>query len=154
MRPPRVRTLIVCALTVGLALVSVAGCSKSSKSSQSSAKPTSSASVKASSTGSALTQNTLPPASAIVNDVAKRKAVAITKCAAADGGWSASGTAKNAGTSDATYAITVFFTDAHATVQDFATTSVTVKAGQTQDWSAAKKFTAASPTECVLRGVG
>jgi hypothetical protein len=89
-----------------------------------------------------------------VNDVNKRTAVAVTKCVAVDGGWAASGTAKNPGPSDTTYAITVFFTDAHATVQDFATTSVTVPAGETQDWSAAKKFTAANPTNCVLRGVG
>ena len=78
----------------------------------------------------------------------------ITKCAAVDGGWSASGTAKNPGTADATYAITIFFTDAHATVQDFATASVTVKPGQTRDWTAAKKFAAATPTNCVFRGVG
>jgi hypothetical protein len=152
MRPPRVRTLIVGALVAVLALVAITGCSKSS--SKASGKASSSASAKASTTAPALTQNTLPAASAIVNDVDKRKAVVITKCAAADGGWSASGTAKNAGTSDTTYAITVFFTDSHATVQDFATTSVTVKAGQTENWSAAKKFVAANPTLCVLRGVG
>ena len=112
------------------------------------------ASTAADAAGTVLSQNTLPAASAIANDVAKRKSVAITKCAASDGGWTASGTAKNSGTGDATYAITIFFTNAHATVQDYATTSVTVKAGQSADWTASKKFTASTPTNCVLRGVG
>jgi hypothetical protein len=152
MQPPCLRTLIVGAFAAVLALVSITGCSKSSD--KASSKASSAPSTKASTTAPALTQNTLPPASAIVNDADKRKAVAITKCAASDGGWSASGSAKNSGPSDTTYAITVFFTDSHATVQDFATTSVTVKAGQTQDWSATKKFAAANPTLCVLRGVG
>jgi hypothetical protein len=89
-----------------------------------------------------------------VNDVAKRKSIVVTKCGASDGGWTASGTATNSGTGDTTYAITIFFTNAHATVEDFATASVSVKAGQSQDWTAAKKFTASSPTNCVLRGVG
>lgn len=132
-------------------MTSIAGCSKSS----SKASPSASANTASASTSaSALTQNTLPAASAIVNDVDKRKSVVVTKCAAADGGWTAGGTAKNAGTADATYAITIFFTNDHATVEDYATASVTVKAGQTQDWSATKKFTAVTPTNCVLRGVG
>ncbi len=149
MRPPRLITLTVCAASV---LVCLAGCGKSGHS----AEPSSSAksSTVAASSTAPLTQNTLPAASAIVNNVDKRKSITITKCAAADGGWAASGTAANTGTADVSYDITVFFTNAHATVEDFATTSVTVKAGKTQPWTATKKFTATDPTNCVLRGVG
>ena len=150
MRPPRFPTLIAGAIASCLVIVSLTGCSKSSHK----ATAASSSSVAPSVSKSALTQNTLPAASAIVNDVAKRKEIVLTKCAAVDGGWSASGTAKNAGTADATYAITIFFTNDHATVQDYATASVTVKPGATLDWTASKKFAAATPTNCVLRGVG
>jgi hypothetical protein len=158
MRPPRLTTLAACALTSALALLAVTGCSSSSaaagKKSSSAASGASSASSAASNASPAVAQNTLPAASAIANDVAKRPSVAVTKCVASDGGWTASGTAKNSGTGDATYAITIFFTNAHATVQDYATTSVTVPAGKSVDWSAAKKFAASTPTNCVLRGVG
>jgi hypothetical protein len=151
MRPPRLTTLTVAALATCVAAVTLAGCSKS----HDQASPSSSAGASTAATAaSPVTQDTLPAASAIVNDVAKRKSVVITKCAAATGGWSASGTANNTGTADATYAITIFFTNAHSTVEDYATTSVTVKAGQTQNWSTTKQFAATTPTNCVLRGVG
>jgi hypothetical protein len=155
MRPPRLTTLAAGALTAALALLAVTGCSSSSAdASKKTSSALSSASSAASTASAAVAQNTLPAASAIANDIAKRPSVAVTKCVASDGGWTASGTAKNSGTGDATYAITIFFTNAHATVQDYATTSVTVPAGKSVDWTAAKKFTASTPTNCVLRGVG
>jgi hypothetical protein len=155
MRPPRLTTLAACALTSALALVTVTGCSSSSADASKKTSSAASTTAGAASTGSAAAaQNTLPAASAIANDVAKRSSVSVTKCAASDGGWTASGTARNSGTGDATYAITIFFTNSHATVQDYATTSVTVGAGKSVDWTAAKKFTASTPTNCVLRGVG
>ena len=101
----------------------------------------------------ALAQNSLPPASSIVNNIDKRKAIVVTKCSATDGGWQAVGTANNTGSADESFAITIFFTNDHATVEDYATTSVTVKAGKSVDWTAVKKFTASNPTNCVLRGV-
>ena len=151
MPPPRLTTLTASAVLATALLLSVTACSKSSHSAgKSSAAPSSSA---ASGAG-AVTQNTLPAATSIVNDTDKRKAITVAKCAASDGGWTASGTAKNAGTADATYNLTIFFTNEHATVEDFATASVTVKPGATGDWTATKKFTATTPTNCVLRGVG
>jgi hypothetical protein len=164
MRPPmnpsllrrRLTSLAVCALSLIVATVGLAGCTKS-KSKADASSSASSASVATSGSGSAgapVTQNTLPVASAIVNNLEKRKSVTVTKCAATADGWLASGTAKNSGTADVKYAITVFFTNEHATVQDFATASVSVKAGGSTDWTASKKFSAAKVTNCVLRGVG
>jgi hypothetical protein len=108
----------------------------------------------AATTAPPIVQNTLPPATSIVNDVTKRKSVAITACAATAGGWTASGTAANTGGKSVKYDITIFFTNDQATVEDFATASVTVKAGGNEKWTATKKFTAATTTRCVLRGVG
>jgi hypothetical protein len=151
MRPPRLNSLAAYALTAGLATLCVAGCSSSSD--KNASATTSAASATNSTSSAVLAQNSLPPASSIVNNIDKRKAIVVTKCSAADGGWQAVGTANNTGTADETFAITIFFTNDHATVEDFATTSVTVKAGKSGDWTAMKKFTASNPTNCVLRGV-
>jgi hypothetical protein len=101
---------------------------------------------------SAPTPVTLPVSP--VNVVKKRKSVLLTGCAAASGGWQASGTATNPESTAAKYTITVFFTDQHATVENFAVTDVTVAPGQTAHWQASKKFTASPKSLCVLRGVG
>jgi hypothetical protein len=151
MRPPRLNSLAAYALTAGLATLCVAGCSSSSH--QDASVTSSAASSTTSTSPGALAQNSLPPASSIVNNIDKRKAIVVTKCSAADGGWQAVGTANNTGTADESFAITIFFTNDHATVEDYATTSVTVKAGKSVDWTAVKKFTASNPTNCVLRGV-
>jgi hypothetical protein len=90
----------------------------------------------------------------VPNVVAKRKQVSLTGCKAAAGGWGASGTASNNGTDPAKYTVTVFFTNAKATVVGTASTDVTVAPGKKQNWSATGKFAAPSPTLCVLRGVG
>jgi hypothetical protein len=95
---------------------------------------------------------TLPPS--ISNVVAKRKSVVLSTCAADGAGWKASGTASNPGTAPVRYNITVFFTNQHATVQNYAVTDVTVAPGKTQPWSARKDFAAAPKSICVLRGVG
>ena len=112
------------------------------------------ASAAASGTAAPVVQNSLPPAASILNDTAKRKSVAITACAGVAGGWAASGTATNSTTKSVKYDITIFFTNDKATVEDFATTSVTVKADGNEKWTASKQFAAAATTRCVLRGVG
>lgn len=89
----------------------------------------------------------------MANDPALIKNVTISKCAKTDDGWGASGTAKNTGTKDATYSITVFFTTTGATVIATAETKVDVKAGRSADWTAAATFTAAPEMRCVIRGV-
>jgi hypothetical protein len=149
MRPHRLITLTVCAAVAAVALT---GCSNSTKGADKSSSSASGSS--AASSSAALTQDTLPPASSIVNDIDKRKDVTVAKCAATADGWGASGTVKNSGTADATYAITIFFTNDHATVEDYATATVSAKAGASADWTAAQKFAATTPTNCVLRGVG
>ncbi len=92
------------------------------------------------------------PAS-VPNDVDKRKSVQITGCKSAPGGWQAIGSAKNSGSSDETYDITVFFTTTGSTVIATAQTSVTVGAGKSENWTASAEFTAADTMLCVLRGV-
>jgi hypothetical protein len=69
-------------------------------------------------------------------------------------GWAASGTARNPSKSSASYRITVFFTTDHATVIGHASTTVTVPGGASHPWTVAATFHPASPTRCVLRGVG
>jgi hypothetical protein len=112
-------------------------------------KPGSSAGTSVHPTASAVS---LPPS--VSNVVAKRKSVALTGCASAGAGWKASGTATNSGSTAADYAITVFFTDEHATVESFAATTVAVAPGKTEHWEASKNFAASKKTLCVLRGVG
>ncbi len=161
MRRPRQISLSVSTVGVVVVLLCACACGGSAPSTKASnsVRPTASGgsvsgSASPSSGSTALVQNPLPPASDIVNDVDKRKSVTITKCAAIVGGWAASGTASNPGSTTVDYTITVFFTNAVATVQDFATASVTVAPGQSSSWTASKLFAAADPTSCVLRGVG
>ena len=102
-----------------------------------------------------ITQYPLPSGS-ISNDTSvngKRTDIAITGCAAVDGGWGASGTAKNSGSSSETFDITIFFTSPGATTLDYARASVKVAAGKTESWTASAKFSAPQDVLCVLRGV-
>lgn len=83
-----------------------------------------------------------------------RADVEMTGCDAADGGWSASGTAKNSGDAGRTYTITVFFTTDGGTVLGTGDTEVTIEAGESADWEVVAELTPAPTTLCVLRGVG
>ncbi len=141
-------TGLVAAAMVGALVLGITGCSSGSHKS-----PASTSAASSSRATPAITAQPLPTGS-IANDIDKRKAVSITGCAASQGGWSASGTAKNDSAVTTTYAITIFFTTAQATVLDYATTTVKVGAGKSQKWSAAAQFAAAKDMLCVLRGVG
>jgi hypothetical protein len=146
----------VVAVTCAAALALVGCTSGKSKDVKTSSAPPKSSAVATTAQSAAaptLTQYPLPTAS-ISNDVNKRKAVAIASCAPSDGGWSASGTAQNSGTSAETYNITIFFTTTQATTLDYATTSVKVSPGKTEKWTATVKFSAPKDVLCVLRGVG
>ena len=90
----------------------------------------------------------------VPNSVAARKNVTVTGCSGDADGWKASGTITNPAKATTDYTITVFFTTPAATVIDTAQTKVTVHAGATQKWSAAKTFTTGGHVLCVLRGVG
>jgi hypothetical protein len=144
-----------------LALTAVAACSSSAKggSASKSSTPVSSTSSVA---GSANDAGALPSGvtnaigvpTSVANVVALRKDVTMTSCKATADGWGASGVATNAGTSAHNFAVTVFFTTDHATVIGFGAAHVNVAAGGKQSWTVSGKFHAASPTLCVLRGVG
>ena len=65
----------------------------------------------------------------------------------------ATGTAVNPGTTPISYAITSYFSTQHATVIDYATTTINVAPRHSQQWAATKAFTPPGPMLCVLRGV-
>jgi hypothetical protein len=90
----------------------------------------------------------------VPNDPTLRNNVTLSSCASTSVGWAASGTARNPSKSSASYRITVFFTTDHATVIGHASTTVTVPGGASHPWTVAATFHPASPTRCVLRGVG
>jgi len=83
-----------------------------------------------------------------------RHNVRIDSCTATDGGWKASGSAKNPEKTDTTYTVSVFFTTDHGTVLGAGSTKVGVPAGKTSTWSVTAQLTPAPKTRCVLRGVG
>lgn len=91
--------------------------------------------------------------SAIPNDPALRAAVALRSCAAAPGGWRATGSVANTTASARDYRITILFTTTTATVIGQGSATVHVAAGDTTRWVVSPRFAAASPTLCVLSGV-
>jgi hypothetical protein len=90
----------------------------------------------------------------VPNDTSTREGTSVTGCNATDGGWTMTGTATNDGRTSAVYLVTVFFTNASATVLATAETTVEVAAGGTGGWKADAQFDAPEDTACVLRGVG
>jgi hypothetical protein len=90
----------------------------------------------------------------VPNDTALRKNVQLSSCKRITGGWGASGTATNPGTTSVDYTITIFFTTSKATVVSTGATHITVDPGDTQTWTVQRKFIAQPKTLCVLRGVG
>ncbi|MCT1478395.1 hypothetical protein [Microbacterium sp. p3-SID336] len=90
----------------------------------------------------------------IPNSPAVRSAAKITSCAASDGGWTAAGTVTNPTEDDASYVVTVFFTNSAATVVGSGQATVEVDGGATTDWSVTSDFVAPNETLCALRGVG
>lgn len=139
------------------AVAAVAGCSSSASTGHHTGSPSgATTSTSPAATAPPISQHPLPPDSQLVNDLKKRKAVALTKCGATEGGWGASGTATNPSpTQAADYTISIFFTTVHATVIDFATAKINVAPGSTQNWTASQKFGIPSGTQlyCVMRAV-
>jgi len=145
-----VRRLSLFASLGVLALV-LAACSSapSSESQNASNTPTSHAGAARSSTTTAASA---VPAS-VPNQDNVRKDVTLSNCGAVSGGWSAGGTVKNSMGHQATYQITVFFTDTGATDLAYGVTNVPVAAGKSSPWSVTTRFAAPSQVLCVLRGV-
>lgn len=99
-----------------------------------------------------VTQATNVP-TAVPNDPAQRKNVAITDCSRSDDGWTATGTAINPTAAAASYTITVFFTAATATVLAVGDTTAKIEANGAADWRISSDFSAPDGTRCVLSGV-
>lgn len=91
---------------------------------------------------------------AVPNSTESRKNVKISDCKAAKDGWQATGTARNPGTEETGYTITVFFTTGGGTVIGSGKTKVEVDPGADREWKVSSKFKPAPDTRCVLRGVG
>lgn len=91
----------------------------------------------------------------IPNDPAVRSDVTLVGCApTTGGGWRAHGVIRNDLADSHRYRITVFFTNRGSTVIGTASTMVTVSSGASKSWQASGAAQPASPTLCVLRGVG
>lgn len=90
----------------------------------------------------------------VPNTVEARKQVQLSTCAGSGTQWKAAGTIKNTTDTKKDYRITVFFTTPTATVIDSAQTTVSLGAGASGKWTAAKDFTTGGKLLCVLRGVG
>ena len=132
-----------------------AGSTSGSKATGSKAAGTKSSATKVSVTPipAVTTQHKIPDDAQLKDTPALRTTILLTGCAKADDGWAATGTAKNTDAKDASYRVTVFFTDKYSRVIDFAATTVAVKAGKTADWKTVQKFEPPAGTKCVLRAV-
>lgn len=135
------------AALAAVALLAAAGCSGEDPA------PSPTASVAAPTLPSGVVQPTALPSNP-PDDPMLRENVTIGTCEAGDGGWTASGVAKNPGKEDVEFTITIFFTTESATVLESAQQKVKVKAGGEEKWTATKKFTAPPVVKCVLRAVG
>ena len=82
-----------------------------------------------------------------------RQQAAVVSCKPVAGGWEASGVATNPASDAHTYGLTVYFTDAAATVIGSGRTSVTVSGKSSGTWHVTGTFTASPPVKCVLVGV-
>ena len=138
-------------LMLSTALALAAGCTSHATPNSNSQSAAASPAERSSATKPAVPVRPVP--TKVPNQPGARKAAVITDCAADAHGWHASGTVKNAASADATYTITVFFTNQSATVLGFASKQVPVGPGATADWSVTDATVNSSHTRCVLRGV-
>jgi len=140
-------TVAAIAVVASLGLA-VAGCSATSSGNPSAAHRSGGAS------GQSVRETSTTVLSKYVNTVSLRTGVVTTSCKAAPGGWEASGSIHNSSHKDHDYQLTVYFTDAQATVLGSARTSSNVAAGQAGSWNVNAQFNAPSQVNCVLVGVG
>jgi hypothetical protein len=89
----------------------------------------------------------------VADNSAKHKQVQVSGCASTGSAATATGTVHNTGSKSARYDITVFFTSPSATAVNYATASVTVAAGASGEFTAARDFAAPAQVLCVLAGV-
>lgn len=98
-------------------------------------------------------QGEVIPAEDIANDPDLYGAVALTGCAATEGGWLATGTATNAGSSTQDFHIVLNVTDAQARTITSVVVDVTADAGETAEWEAPANISAPADSSCVIAGV-
>lgn len=154
-RPPAAAAATASALTLALALA-LAGCSGGGSGGDA-AEPGASPSTSTTSTKDAETTVKQPDVDVptqVPNRPRKRDRVRLSTCAATDGGWSASGTARAGKAGSERYRITVFFTTDRATVVGWGRTTVEAEAGQSVEWSVSADLPVEGDLLCVLRGVG
>lgn len=99
------------------------------------------------------TYSQYPLPAKIADNAAKHNQVHVSGCASTGSAATATGTVHNPGSKSVRYDITVFFTSPSATAVNYATTSVTVAAGASGDFTAARDFAAPAQVLCVLAGV-
>jgi hypothetical protein len=97
--------------------------------------------------------NSAPKADTIANDPAARPSVSMPDCHSTTSGWTAGGTATNSTAKATTFTIVVSFTTKQSTVITRGQTKVTVKPGETKNWTASANFAKTKDVQCVLRGV-
>jgi hypothetical protein len=95
----------------------------------------------------------VPKADNIANDPKARPSVSMKDCAATGSGWSAGGTVTNSTAATETFTIVVSYTTKQSTVLARGETKVTLKAGQTRNWTTSANFAKTKAVVCVLRGV-
>jgi len=153
-RPPA--AVAATALTLTLALAP-AGCSAGGSGGDAAgpgASPSTSTSTSTKDAETTVKQPDVDVPTQVPNRPRKRDRVRLTTCAATDGGWSASGTARAGKVGSERYRITVFFTTDRATVVGWGRTTVEVAAGQSVEWSVSADLAVEGDLLCVLRGVG
>lgn len=153
-RPSAAAAATASTLTLALALT-LAGCS-GGDAAEPGASPSTSTSTSSSTKDAETTvkQPDVDVPTQVPNRPRKRDRVRLTTCAATDGGWSASGTARAGKAGSERYRITVFFTTDRATVVGWGRTTVEAAAGQSVEWSVSADLPVEGDLLCVLRGVG
>lgn len=155
-RPPAAAAATASALTLALALT-LAGCSgggSGGDAAEPGASPSTSTSTSTKDAETTVKQPDVDVPTQVPNRPRKRDRVRLTTCAATDGGWSASGTARAGKAGSERYRITVFFTTDRATVVGWGRTTVEAAAGQSVEWSVSADLPVEGDLLCVLRGVG
>ncbi len=80
------------------------------------------------------------------------KAVTVTGCSSTSPGWRATSTVINSTSKERAYTITVFFTNASATVVGYGSSKVRVPAPGSGWWTAVDRAAPSTVARCVLRG--
>ena len=92
--------------------------------------------------------------SSYVNNVFLRQQAEELACRSQAGGWEATGSIKNSGSTPRDYRVTVFFTNDRSMVLASGETSLTLGVGEKGSWKVSARFPAPAHVLCALVGVG